>query len=148
MNVLIHLLTSIVLSFILFPFFGYHSLWIIVGGFLIDFDHYLYYIFAFKSLNLKKAYVHCDNIDKRKIKVNDILHIFHTIEFWIFMIMVIILSYIYNVDFIFYMFLLTLIGIALHIILDFVHIARNFGYICCGNRALSLIGWLKRRNLF
>ncbi len=145
MNVIIHLLTSIILSFVLFPFVGYHSLWAVVGGFLIDFDHYLYYIFAFKSLSLKKAYVYHDNIDKRKTKVNDILHIFHTIEFWLFMILVIILSYIYDIKFIFYMFLITLLGMALHIILDFIHIFHNN---TIQDRAISLIGWLKRRNLF
>ena len=145
MNVIVHLLTSVVLSFILFPFFGYHSLWAIVGGFLIDFDHYLYYVFKFKNLSLKKAYVYHDNIYKRITKVHDILHIFHTIEFWIFMLLVMILSYTYNVKFIFYMFLITLLGMFLHIILDIVHQLKNDAF---HERAFSLIGWLKRRNLF
>lgn len=150
MRILIHILTSIVLSFLLFPLFDYNALWIIFGGVLIDFDHYLYYVFKFKSLNLKKAYTYHAQIDERKIKVHDILHAFHTMEVFALIILIIILSYLYKINLVFYTFLPILIGMVLHMILDFINIYRHNKTDpgAFKDRAISLFGWLKRRNLF
>ena len=92
MNVSIHFLTSLILTALFYPFFGLNSLWIFVGGFLIDFDHYLYYVFKFKNLSVKKAYYYHVKVDKRTVDDKDLLHLFHTVEFWIFMILVILIT--------------------------------------------------------
>ena len=87
MYLLPHFITSIILTVIAWPFLGFHSLWIIVGGFLIDTDHYIFSIFKKKNFNIKDSYIYYKTKQYLKEhKAWEILHIFHTIEFLILMI--------------------------------------------------------------
>ncbi len=86
MTPLTHLIASLIISIIYFPFFGWWSFLAIAGGFLIDADHYLEFIIMFKRKDLFKAFFdavdyYSDNSKCGKQK--DILHLFHTFEFWI-----------------------------------------------------------------
>ena len=57
---------------------------IILGGILIDIDHYIAYIFIKKDFNLKRAYKYFVKMRekiKRGKKVNVPLCVFHTLEF-------------------------------------------------------------------
>ena len=139
MNISIHFITSIVLAALLWPFFGFYSLWAIVGGYLIDFDHYLYAGFKWKLWNLKKSYkMHLNKEYRKKIRWGEILHIFHTIEFWIFMIVMAYLSYRNNWTFLFHMFTLTFAGMILHLLLDTTDGMQKKEL---GIRAISLVQW-------
>lgn len=141
MKISVHFITSVILAGILWPFIGLYSLWTIVGGFLIDFDHYLYAGFKWKMWNLKESYRFQMNWLKQKgNKDGRILHIFHTIEFWIFMIAMAYISYRYDQIFLFYMFAITFSGMILHLILDgiyAIHVNR------LGERTISLVWWVK-----
>ena len=118
----------------LYPFFGLSILWVFFAGFLIDVDHYIYYVLKFKDLNLKKSYKYfADYIKKKHFK--DVLFIFHTIEFFV---LLIILSFYSKLMFLF------LISTILHQILDLFDFYR---YNFWDARAFSLILWLKR-NIF
>ena len=55
-HVLLGLIFSIII-FLIFPSIGFLGATLIfLASFLIDFDHYLYYVYRQKNLNLKKAY--------------------------------------------------------------------------------------------
>tara|TARA_Y100000310_G_scaffold344360_1_gene456731 strand:+ start:6276 stop:6710 length:435 start_codon:yes stop_codon:yes gene_type:complete len=141
MNISIHFITSILLAAGLYQLIGLYSLWIIVGGYLIDFDHYLWTAFKDKSLSLKKSYHYHFNRQKNEKYERDILHIFHTGEFWTFMIIASIISYRNNWIFFYYMFTITFLGMLLHLTLDFTSILRA-GHL--NARAISLTGWIRR----
>ena len=120
-----HLLTSIPLIIIFFPIYKYFTLLILVTGYLIDFDHYLWYVFKYKNLSLKKAIKTCI---KQIGKGNENIHIFHAIEF------IIIISLI---SLIFYPYLFPLIiGLSIHLLLDFVEMFKEKLY---NDRILSLL---------
>jgi len=140
MNISIHLITSTILTIVLFPFLGIYSLWILVGGYLIDLDHYLWTIFRLKSFSLKKSYnYHLNRCEKENYE-KDLLHIFHTIEFYIFMLIASII--LYNQKFLFYMSTITLLGMIFHITLDITDLTKKKRL---NARAISLIMWIIRR---
>jgi len=141
MNISIHLATSLILTAILFPFVGFYSLWIIVGGYLIDFDHFLWTAYKSKKYSVKKSYKDHYNRRYNPNYERDLLHIFHTVEFWIFMIFIAIVSNYFNFVFIYYMFTITFIGMLLHLTLDFTDLIKGHHLDA---RAISWIGWFKR----
>jgi len=139
MNISIHFITSLVLTAVLWPFIGLYSLWAVVGGFLIDVDHYLYGVYKWRMWNLKESYhFHFTKEFRKTIRWGEILHIFHTIEFWIFMIAIAVISYLNSWVFTFYMFTITFIGMMLHFTLDAVDGIRKKEFSI---RAISLIQW-------
>ena len=139
MKVSIHFITSLLLVIVLWPFIGPYSLWAIVGGYLIDVDHYLYTIFRLKTFSIKRSYqYHATKEHHQKNKPGQILHLFHTIEFWIFMILMSIIAYKKNWNFIFYMFSITFLGMILHLSLDITHGIRNK---IIKRRAISFMAW-------
>lgn len=141
MRISIHLLSSAILAAILYRFVGLHSLWIIVGGFLIDVDHLFWTIGKFRYWSLAFSYEYHDDRHLTTYE-KDILHIFHTVEFWALMILAGGISYLLGWIFIFWMFSLTFVGMVLHLLLDFSSLIKR-GMV--NVRAISLIGWLKRR---
>ncbi|MBT4057951.1 hypothetical protein HN992_01870 [Candidatus Woesearchaeota archaeon] len=143
MNVSVHFITSLILSLFLYPYLGLYALWILVGGWLIDFDHYLWTLFRLKTLSLKKSYHYHFDRHKDKHYERDLLHLFHTGEFWLFMILSSITSYYFNQKFLFYMFTITFLGMILHLSLDFTLLFRKKH---TDARAISIIAWIKRRN--
>jgi hypothetical protein len=84
---LFHFIISLIPSIFLFPYIKWNVLFIIIGGILIDVDHYFYYIIRFRNLNFFSFYNYHLNHKKEKYKTlkdkrfKRIILIFHTIEF-------------------------------------------------------------------
>ena len=144
MYLYIHFLTSLVLAGIFYPFIGLYSLWIIVGGFLIDADHYLWSLFGHKQWSMKYSYTYHMEIGMglRPYQPYEILHIFHIVEFWIGMIVAAIITYALGWTFFFYMFAITFAGMMLHLTLDFFDLIKAK---MVDVRAISFIHWLMIR---
>lgn len=118
-----HILAGFLLSlliFFMFPQIGwFYALVIFLSSVLIDFDHYLFYAIRFRDLSLKRA--HCWFLRKsrqlRAMSVQErrkykfIILIFHGIECWIIVALLISLHKI---------FLFILIGFMVHMVLDFI----------------------------
>lgn len=126
-----HIISSALLSILLYPFFGLNVLFVFFAGFLIDVDHYIYYVLRFKDLSLKKSYKYFEEYPEKR-HFSDILFIFHTVEFFG---LLIILSF-YN-DIIFLIFT----SVSLHQILDMILLYKIDAF---ESRAFSLIMWLKK----
>jgi hypothetical protein len=93
---------------------------IFLASVLIDVDHYLYYLCKQKSPNLKKAYswfvekgAYFKKLTRsEQDKYKRAIFLFHGIEFWVILILLIL--------FINKIFLYVLVGIAIHMILDYI----------------------------
>ena len=142
MNLTPHVITSSVLTVLFFPVFGWHSLWIIVGGFCIDVDHYVYYGLKFKKWSLKKAYYFYKVAQSHEGYMRDNLHVFHTAEFLVVMVLGIFVGLAAQWTFFLYMCVVTLVGVVCHWMLDWVNMAFRDVWEA---RALSTTGWLWRR---
>ncbi|MBI5398613.1 hypothetical protein HZB03_04060 [Candidatus Woesearchaeota archaeon] len=141
MDLSVHFVVSAVIAAVLYPFFGWLSVFIIVGGFLIDADHYLWIILSKKALSLKSAY----NYHKQYQHRNDyILNVCHTIEFSA---IVVVLAVQYTFAALFSL------GFFLHLLLDRIHAIRYsrrynkaFRFFWFndqkGRRAFSLLHWI------
>lgn len=105
-----HIIIGLIISLLLYPIYGIKVLIIFISNLLIDADHYLWYVFRIKNLNLFKAFKFFKNRKLRE-KYKNILHIFHTIEI---LIIIIILSFYSEI------FFLVLIGVIIHLILDVI----------------------------
>lgn len=125
MDVWKHSIVSAIIAVVLYPFFGWWCLLAIVGGFLIDADHYFWYIVIKKDIHFMRCYRHC-----QKARPFNSLHIFHTAEFFLFAALLA-LVYWFTVPF-----LLGLIG---HLIMDILHMMSTKQK---GGRATSLIYWI------
>ncbi len=126
MDISKHFIASCILSSLLFPAYGFSSLLVFISGFLIDIDHYFWYALNFKDFNPRNSYF----FHKERMQLNSIdrLHIFHVIEFWLFLL---ILSIVISIPTI-------IMGLVVHLIMDFsdMHItSKNL-------RSTSLILWL------
>jgi len=71
-----HFLVGLILSIILFPFFGIKSIIALIVSVLIDTDHLLWYIFKYRKFNIKHIFDYNENCC-----IKQVLCIFHTIEF-------------------------------------------------------------------
>jgi hypothetical protein len=108
--------------FVVWPSIGLFNISIIfLSSFLIDFDHYLYFIWTTKDFSLLHAYnwfiakgkfTRSLPQNKRKIYKHVIL-LFHGIEFWLVL---------FLVSFIDKVFLWMLLGVAIHMLADFIGI--------------------------
>ena len=134
MLLLTHFIASAILAAILFPFFGFYSLAVFIGGFLIDFDHVLFYLAKFKSLNLKKAHHYYRNIAVKKDmeEYKKVILVFHSIEFIALML---VLSFYYKP------FLALFMGAMLHMIMDMLYLYPTFKIMSI--KKLSLFGQVK-----
>jgi hypothetical protein len=81
MNVSVHFVASLILAVLLYPFYGILSLIVLIGGFLIDTDHWLWYVYVKKDLSIANSYRYYVSREYRKDRPM-VIHIFHTIEFW------------------------------------------------------------------
>jgi len=127
-----HFLFSIIPMILIFPIYKYLSLAFLIGSYLIDFDHYLWYVICKKDFNLRKAYWWC-----RESRQKDQMHIFHTMEFWVLMLLL---------SFVHIFFKLVFIGMIFHLIFDFIDYlyeeTSKKGHK--STRAFSFIMWLRR----
>ena len=126
---IVHFVTGIVLAGMFWPFIGYPAILILVGSFLIDVDHYLYWLAYFRKTSLKENYW-WHRLDKSR----DELHVFHTVEIWT----ALVIGSFYS-----YLALLFSIGLFFHMILDFLEM--YFINDLFGRRAISAIAWMIRR---
>ena len=113
MRTWVHAVASLILAGIFYPVFGLKALLILIGGILIDIDHYFWYAYKYKKLSLLDCYNHFSE----QIKRNDfsenygILIIFHTVEFFL---IAIALSFYSKLMLVF------LIGLLSHYVLDLI----------------------------
>lgn len=118
----IHAILGLIFSFLMYFMLNatiLEALLIFFASFLIDFDHYLWYIYRKKSFNLKNAYSWFKEkrkkwlvlSEKEREKYKRPYLIFHSIEFWIILF---ILGYLNQI------FFYLLLGILFHIILDYI----------------------------
>jgi hypothetical protein len=128
MEINIHLFTSIALAVVLYPFFGWISVFVIAGGYLVDFDHYVLYVIRTRDWNLGRA---INYYRKRRFLIKrPVLHIFHTIEAFIVLAA---LSLYWT------FFLVVLFGYLLHMLLDLIDAARCKKW---DDRVNSILYWI------
>ena len=128
----IHLLSSTVLIIILFPFFGWSTLIILLGGFFIDVDHYLIYAYKKKDWSLVRAYNYFRYVSDHNFKDQPL--ILHFLELTAVLIALSFYSYL--------AFLLTM-GVVTHLLLDFIHEVKDNSASKI-TKNWSLIVWVKR----
>jgi len=114
-----HFLFSLIFAAILYQIFNWKVIFILVGGVLIDIDHYFWCIYKFKNYSLSFCNKHFSDRNNTKDH-HGCLHIFHTIEF----LLILIIFSVYSQSA-----LLFTIGLLLHYILDIIYryqIAKSF----------------------
>lgn len=133
MKPLAHFIASTLLFGMLFPVYGFWALLVYFSGFLIDADHYIYWIFKFKNFNLVENYIY--HTKKNRVPLKNMLHIFHVIEFWVLAGLIAVLFY---GRYEFAVFPL-LMGSVVHLAMDF---AWELYIPPKQKRAMSLIEWI------
>lgn len=123
-HVIVGLIASLLIWFI-FPQIGwFYTLIIFLASFLIDFDHYLWYGFTKKDWNLfnairffyKERAIFFSLKPRERQNYKNIIMIFHGIECWL---LILLLIFFHKI------FLFVLIGIGIHMVLDFTELYRN-----------------------
>ena len=110
-----HFFVGLIVSLVLYPLYGLNVLIVFFANLLIDIDHYILYIFKFKSFNVLKANKYFMN------HVGTSFLFLHTAEF---VILLLIFSLYSNFAF------FILMGFAVHLLLDirdefrFNHVGR------------------------
>ncbi|HIH42242.1 TPA: hypothetical protein HA246_01220 [Candidatus Woesearchaeota archaeon] len=122
-----HFISCIILSIVLWPFFGALSLLCFIGGFLIDIDHNLWYMYKYKTWNGLKAYQYYTKLAKERKSDGRSIMVFHSIEFST---IVFVLSFFYNPV------ALILLGLIMHWILDSIHKLKKNAF---DDRVFSLV---------
>ncbi len=121
-------LISSILAYFMLPITLFQASLIFFASFLIDFDHYIWYVYKKRDFSLKRAYFYLKN----KVDKKPHLMIFHTIEF---LALIAILAYFIPI------FIFILIGMLFHSILDVINLSyRN----SLNSREFSLIRGLVR----
>jgi|SRR3989344_1236978 len=117
-----HIFIGFIISiflFLIFPITILEASIIFLSSFLIDFDHYLFYLYKKKDVNLKnsfndfikrgKEYRKLSKEQKEELKQP--IFLFHGVEFWSILL---ILSFVNKI------FIFILIGIFIHMTLDYI----------------------------
>ena len=121
-----HFLFGLIVSLLLYPVYGINVLIIFFTNLLLDVDHYILYIFKFKSFNIINAHDYFFNEEK------PFLLFFHTVEF---LLVLLLLSFYFRLAF------FILIGLVIHLLLD---IYEEIGKDYIG-RFPSIIWWYLRK---
>ncbi|MFC1741653.1 hypothetical protein ACFL3V_03905 [Nanoarchaeota archaeon] len=123
-----HFFSSIALTAVLYPFFGWASLMAFVGGFIVDIDHYFYFVLRKRSLSPRGAWKYY--YERKLMADRPMINIFHTAEafvavgvFALFSTPAMILA----------------AGFLMHMILDFTETIYNDWW---NDRSSSIIYWL------
>ena len=122
MKPLAHLLSSLILALLLIPILEWNALLVLAGGFLIDIDHYFWYVYKYRKISIFGSYkFFIKPMDEKNFKsVIGILLVFHTIEFLLIMLA---FSYLNKIALAF------AIGLLLHYTLDLLYlyfVAKRF----------------------
>jgi hypothetical protein len=127
-----HIIYSTILCAALFPLFKWNVIIIfLVSVILIDIDHYIWFVQKTKDYHIKSVwryYQHLLQISKRKCEY--VLHVFHTVEFWM---LIILLAFVSQ------FFVYVAIGISYHVLLDHIYCIQHNPL---QKRANSIIEWL------
>jgi len=113
------------LLFLIFPLTLFQASLIFLSSFLIDFDHYLYYLFKKRDFSLKRAYFWFKMKGKKlkelpreeRKKYSTAILCFHGLEI---LIILFILGYLIS-----NLFYFVLIGAGFHLILDYIYLIKN-----------------------
>ncbi len=124
-----HFTVSTIIAIALYPFLGLWSLVVYVTGFLIDSDHYLFYIIKKKSWNIKKAYRYFRTETQKVSEYKKMVKVFHFLEY----IPVMLIASLFHT-----LFIAAAIGFVAHIIMDFIYEEHAFGSV----RGYSLLSRL------
>lgn len=119
-----HLIVSMLLTIALYPFYGPYSLLAMLGGFLIDTDHYIFYVVKKRDFSIRRMYNYC--MDST---YNEIFCIFHNIEFFALILLLSLLAPI---------FFIMLLSMFIHFIMDFINLHQK-GRLKKDIKAFSLI---------
>ena len=113
-----HLITSSILTAILYPFVGLNAAFALIGGFAIDIDHYFWYVYKFRIFSVGKCFKYFKGVSQRNdvTESKKIFLAFHTIEA---VVALIILSFFQQILFI------ILLGLLLHFVLDIIYRVSN-----------------------
>lgn len=122
-----HFLFGFIVSLLLYPIYGINVLIIFFTNILLDVDHYILYIFKFKSFDIVKAHNYFFNEEK------PFLLFFHTVEF---LLVLLLLSFYFRLAF------FALIGVAIHLLLDIYEEMREKHI----GRFPSIIWWYLRKS--
>lgn len=134
-SILLHTLFAFLFSIILYPFIGMYSIIVFLSGFIVDIDHYFYYLLRKNDFSFVNALLYFTPGSRVFEEHRDTLHIFHTWEIWI---LIGILGFVFHKIFFF-----VLIGVLFHMFLDFIDLIWRYNLIK-KVRAWSLIGWILR----
>lgn len=137
MRTRIHLLVSLILAAALYSIFNWQVIFIIIGGVLVDIDHYFWYIFKYKKFNMLDCYrwFTTDNVKNNYKDVTGELLIFHTIEF---LLATVLLSF--YIEFA----LLFLIGLLTHYFLDLIAYYFTANHFILNH---SVISWIVKNKI-
>jgi hypothetical protein len=137
MHTLTHAVISGLLSIILYPIYGVNVIYLFLGGFFMDIDHVFMIPFKLKYLNISKQYRQIMHYIKNKSfeSVKETLFILHSIEF---LIILLVMSFYSEI------FILILIGVVLHHLLDMIYEFFVLGELVKVNN-MSAILWILRR---
>lgn len=135
MKTSVHLIVSLIIAAVLYPFFSWASVFILVGGVLIDIDHYFWYVYKEKKFGLRECYKYfTSEAEKKQWKyVLGILLVFHTIEFLAF---AVILSFYSKIVFAF------TVGLLSHYILDALFLLTVSKRVIANH---SIISWAVKK---
>ncbi|MBI3026473.1 hypothetical protein HYY70_00015 [Candidatus Woesearchaeota archaeon] len=78
-----HFLLSLIIAILMHALYEWKALFILIGGVLIDIDHYVWYIYKYRKFNLIDCYkFYADANTSMNFKPHfGLLHVFHTLEF-------------------------------------------------------------------
>jgi len=133
-QIYLHALFALIFAAVLYPFIEGYSIVVFLCGFVVDIDHYFYYVIKKKDFNFINGYLYHVPGSKVHEEHSDSLHIFHNWEVWL---LFLILTFLIHEVFLF-----ILIGLIFHMIFDWGYLLFNNDAI--GERAWSLIGWISR----
>ncbi len=121
-----HFLFGLIVSLLLYPVYGINILIIFFTNLLLDVDHYILYIFKFKSFSIIKAHDYFFNEEK------PFLLFFHTVEF---LLALLFFSFYFRLAF------FALVGLVIHLLLDIYEEMREKHI----GRFPSIIWWYLRK---
>lgn len=137
MKTSVHLIASLILAAALYPIFSWNVLLILVGGVLIDIDHYFWFVYKYKKFSLFECYrFFTIEAEKNKWKhIKGSLLVFHTMEF---LVLIVVLSFFNHLALIF------TIGLFGHYLLDLVWHALVPKRIITNH---SIISWIIKNKM-
>jgi len=120
MKPIYHLLLSLVIMLFLFPYIGWSSLWVIVGGVLVDIDHYLWTLFRHRIFSVSKSFnFYTEKVKRKAVKeISECFLFFHLYE--VMLLFVLLSFYSKNV-------LIFTVGLITHNITDIIHDFYAYG---------------------